>query len=196
MKKVLLLISLMSLCITANAQFTVTKDGIKPITDKEYYVVDVAGKTSEELYNNVLSYIVANFQNPDAVANKLEGQMINLHGNFPEAMPCQEAMGKISCFADVELNLVMYFKDGRIRFDSPTIHSMICHSRKTNYGNYWTYYFYAPAAAGQLTGDFSLFKKNGEVKNEIAVNGLNTFINNLITEIVDSAAGESNLQNW
>ena len=176
MKKVLLLISLMSLCITANAQFTVTKDGIKPITDKEYYVVDVAGKTSEELYNNVLSYIVANFQNPDAVANKIEGQMINLHGNFLEAMPCQEANGKISCFADVELNLVMYFKDGKIRFDSPAIHSMVCHSRRSYDGNnFWTYYFYEPVAAGFLTGIFSLFKKNGEVKNEIAVNGLNTF---------------------
>ena len=102
MKKFLCLVSLICISVSANAQFAATKDGMKPLDGKEYYVVEISGKSSEELYNNVLSYIVANFQNPDAVANKLDGQMINLHGNFPDAMPCQEAMGKISCYADVE----------------------------------------------------------------------------------------------
>ena len=90
----------------------------------------------------------------------------------------------------------MYFKDGKIRFDPPVIHSMVCRSRQSNYGGFWTYYFYRSLTTGQLTGEFSLFKKNGSVKNEIAVNGINSFINNLITEIINSASGKSDIQDW
>lgn len=118
--------------------------------------------------------------------------MINLHGNFTEAFPCKKGLGKIVNYADVELNIIIYFKDNKIRFDAPIIHSMVCKNFKTNSGHNWTYHFYEKGTLGQLTGEFSMFKKNGEVKNEFAVNGFNEFINKKVNEIIDYAKGNSN----
>lgn len=196
MKKLICIIASLSFTMAINAQFVATKDGVKTIDGGDYYVVETEGKTANELYDNVVSYIMVNFKNPDAVSNKQEGKMINLHGNFPEAFPCKKGMGKIVNYADVELNIVIHFKDGRIRFDAPAIHSMVCHTLKSNSGRYWTYYFYEKGVGGQLTGEFSLFNKNGDVKNEFAVNGFNDFINNLVLDITKYAKGESDNQDW
>ena len=122
--------------------------------------------------------------------------MINIHSNFPEAFPCKKGIGKIVNYADVELNIVIYFKDGKIRIDAPSVHSMICHTLKSNSGRYWTYYFYEKGVGGQLTGEFSMFNKKGEVKNEFAVDGFNKFINSLTSDIVNHAKGESGDENW
>lgn len=181
MKKLLCFVGTLFFSLFAHAQFMATKDGVKTIDGNDFYVVKVDGKTAEQLYNNVESYIIANFKNPDAVANKQDDKMINLHGNFPKAFPCKKGLGKIVSYADVELNLIIYFKDGKIRFDAPSISSMVCPTMKTQTGQNWTYYFYAKGAAGQLTGEFSLFKKNGDVKNEFAVDGFNKFINTLVS---------------
>lgn len=196
MKKLICIIASLSFTMAINAQFVATKDGVKTIDGGDYYVVETEGKTASELYDNVVSYIMVNFKNPDAVSNKQEGKMINLHGNFPEAFPCKKGWGKIVNYADVELNIVIHFKDGRIRFDAPSIHSMVCHTLKSNSGRYWTYYFYEKGVGGQLTGEFSLFNKNGDVKNEFAVNGFNDFINNLVLDITKYAKGESDNQDW
>ena len=57
-------------------------------------------------------------------------------------------------------------------------------------------FFYKKFNGASVTGDFSLFKKNGDVKNELAVNGLNEFLNNLIKEIADYAKGEFGSEEW
>ena len=67
---------------------------------------------------------------------------------------------------------------------------MVCRSLVSTSGKPYTYFFYKKFNGASVTGDFSLFKKNGDVKNELAVNGLNEFVNNLIKEIADYAKGE------
>lgn len=196
MKKLICFISTLFFTLSTFAQFTATKDGVKTVDGKDFYVVEIEGKTAQELFDNVESYIIANFKNPDAVSNKQEGKMINIHGNFPEAFPCKKGIGKIVNYADVELNLVIYFKDGKIRFDAPSIHSMVCQTLKSNTGRNWTYYFYEKGVGGQLTGEFSMFNKKGEVKNEFAVDGFNKFINSLTFDIINYAKGESIDENW
>lgn len=192
MKKVFFITLGILFSLLSHAQFKATKDGVKTTDGKDFYVVEIEGKTAKELYDNVESYIIANFKNPDAVSNNQEGRMINLHGNFTEAFPCKKGLGKIVNYADVELNIIIYFKDNKIRFDAPIIHSMVCKNLKTNSGHNWTYHFYEKGTIGQLTGEFSMFKKNGEVKNEFAVNGFNEFINKKVNEIIDYAKGNSN----
>lgn len=99
-------------------------------------------------------------------------------------------------YADIDLNLVVYFKDAKIRFDAPVINSMVCRSLVSTSGKPYTYFFYKKFNGASVTGDFSLFKKNGDVKNELAVNGLNEFVNNLIKEIADYAKGEFGSEEW
>lgn len=196
MKKLLFVFWVMFVSLSTKAQFNATKDGVKTIDGKDFYVVDIEGKTAQELFDNVESYIIANFKNPDAVSNKQDGKMINIHGIFPEAFPCKKGIGKIVNYADVELNIIIYFKDGKIRLDAPHIHSMVCNTLKSNSGKKWTYYFYEKGVGGQLTGEFSMFNKNGEVKNKFAVEGFNKFINSLTSDIITHAKRESDDQNW
>jgi|GEM_PF-2089050 len=194
MRKLICLMTVVCFSLLANAQFVATKDGIKANDDLNFYVVEIEGKTAKELYENVESYIIANFKNPDVVLNKQEGKMINIHGVFPEAFPCKKWAGVK--YADIDLNLVVYFKDAKIRFDAPVINSMVCRSLVSTSGKPYTYFFYKKFNGASVTGDFSLFKKNGDVKNELAVNGLNEFLNNLIKEIADYAKGEFGSEEW
>lgn len=192
MKKVLCVISMMFLALCANAQFMATKEGVKTTDGKDFYVIDIEGKTAKQLYDNIISYIMMNFKNPDAVLNKQEGKMINIHGVFSDAIPCKK-VGKFINYADIDLNLIIHFKDGKIRFDAPKINSI---ERQMHDGKIWKYYFYEGGVTGQMVGVFSLFKKNGKVKNEYAVNGFNEFINTLISDMLKYAKGESEDSEW
>lgn len=106
--------------------------------------------------------------------------MINLHGVFPNTIPVKKWLG--THYADVDLNLIIYFKDERIRFDTPTINKMICYSYKPN-DTPSEWYF------------SSFFKKDGKIKNEMAVEGLNQFINKFITNIIEYTSNQTN-EDW
>ena len=58
MKKVLCVISMMFLALCANAQFMATKEGVKTTDGKDFYVIDIEGKTAKQLYDNIISYIM------------------------------------------------------------------------------------------------------------------------------------------
>mgnify|MGYP001469320955 FL=1 len=103
--------------------------------------------------------------------------MINLHGIFPDAIPCKKWLG--THYADVDVNLIMYFKDGRIRFDIPIINSMTCYS-------------YTPSRVPTKWYFSSFFKKDDKVKNKNAVEALNKLINNFIAEMIEYAKAQSN----
>ncbi len=173
----------------ANAQFKATKDGIKTDDGNDFYVVSIDGKSAKELFDNVESYVISNFKNPDAVLSKQDGKMINIHGIFPSAIPCKKWAGMN--YADIDLNLIISFKDSKMKIDAPSINSMVCRTLKSNSGGYYKYCFYSKEG-GFFTGCYSLFNKKGDVKNKLAVNGINDFLTHLISEIIDCAKGDSN----
>ncbi len=161
----------------ANAQFKLTKDGFVSEDGKEYYVCTVEGKTATELYNSVNAYVISNFKNPDVVANRAEGSMLNIHLIEENAIRIRKSS---AMRADIDANMVFYFKDGRMRIDAPKINHIICMEyvrlgRSAEYVlNGMTYSEY---------GSVPIFKKDGTVKNEMAVNRLEGYFNGIVKEI-------------
>lgn len=189
-------VCLMSVVLFAHGQFKASKDGVITQDGKNYHVVEIEGKTAKELFAAVEAYVLANFKNPDAVSNSQDGKMINIHGFFSKAFKCKKYLG-ITHYADVDLNLIVYFKDGKIRFDAPIVNSMVCNTLKSGADMPCKIYFYKGGTGGQvISGEINMFKKNGEVKDEFMVDEFNSFINELISDIINYVTNEDSNEDW
>lgn len=189
--KALVSIILSLIAISVNAQFKATMNGLVSASDnKDYYVAEVAGKSAAELYDSVNSFVVSSFKNPDAVANKIDNDMINIHGYYEAAFGIKKILGIVSP-VNIDMNLIIRFKDGRIRFDSPIINKMHIPGSSNVKGMHYVF----SGGMGKFVGETSLFDKKGKPKEENVIEGLETFINTLVNSIVDAAKGSSD-DNW
>ncbi len=186
MKKMLFLfLILYSTC--ANAQFKITIDGfVSEVNNTDYYIKEIPGKNAKELYNLALTYIMELFQNPNVVTSKIENELISIHAVIPKAVPCKKWMG--THYADVDMNFIFRFKDGKIRFDSPSINDMVSYTYRPS-GNPNHYVLYG--GSGGYVGVSSLFDKKGNVKNEMAVNGLNELVNALTKKMIEKCSSNN-----
>lgn len=185
MKKILFMLTLF-LSINVSAQFKATKDGLTTEDGKPYYVVSIEGKTAMDLYKGVNSYVLSHYKNPDAVANKMEGEMINIHFFDSEAFLLSKVMG-MKVYGEIDMNLVVYFKDNRIRFDIPVINKMQA-DKTSGVGKDKTEYHFS-GGIGKFMGSASLFNDKGKVKDKKFVEELEAYINNTIKEISEAAKG-------
>lgn len=188
-------VCLMFVGLFAHAQFKASKDGVITQDGKNYYVVEIKGKNAKELFDAVEAYVIANFKNPDAVSNLQEGKMINIHGFFSKAFKCRKSLIGAH-YADVDLNLIVYFKDGKIRFDAPIVNSMVCNTLKSNSDMPCKLYFHKSGTVGQFGGEINMFKKNGEIRDEFMVYEFNSFINELISNIINYVTNEASNEDW
>ena len=90
MKKIIFAFAILLLAIPSSAQFKATKDGFLAEDGKNFYVAVVEGKSAMDLYKGVNAYIISNFKNPDAVANRMDGEMINMHASIDNAFVCKK----------------------------------------------------------------------------------------------------------
>lgn len=190
MKKNLLLLVLMLFTYAANAQFKASENGFVTQEGKDFYVAQVDGKSAMDLYKGVRAYILSNYRNPDVVSNEIEGEMINLHFIDDSAFPISYGLGvKIS--AEIDMNIVMRFKDGKVRFDSPSLNRM--HTPASMANKEMDYLF--SGGSGKFVGKTSLFDKKGKPKNKKVIASLEEYTNHIIKEITDSASGKTN-EDW
>ena len=157
------------------AQFKASANGVITEDGQDFYVVNVDGKTAQEIYDAVNGWIMANFKNPDAVSSKENAKMLKLHGVFPDAIFIGNRLG-IKDVADVDLELMMYFKDGKIRFDLPIVNKMKIHPKDSEL-------FFS---GGFLHGT-NMFKKDGSENKPKIIESFNSFINGLISTIAGKA---------
>ena len=155
---------------------------------KNFYVVEIPGKTANDLYKLTNAFIISNFKNPNAVSNTLENEMINLHGTYPQAFICKKVLG-VNIFANIDMNLIIYFKDGKVRFDTPNINSMY-------YNNEYQVRF-SGGVNVMGEGDINMFKKNGKINKKDCVDNFNNFINSFISQICDYLKGNNSTnEDW
>lgn len=164
------------------AQFKASVNGVVTENGESFYVANVEGKTAQQIYDAVNSWLTANSKNPDAVLTKEEGKTIKIQCIFPNAVTVGKRLG-IKDVADVELELMMYFKDNKIRFDLPIVNKMKVHPKDTEL-------FFS----GAFLNGINMFKKDGKENKPEIIKSFNTFINNLIETIVNKAK-EGN-DNW
>lgn len=189
MKKISILLLALIISSFVNAQFKATPNGIATEDGNNFIVIEVKDKTAEELFNSTESYILQTFKNPSLVKNNNNGSIINMHGVFTDAFPYDKyAFKKGYIYADVDLNLVMHFKDGKIKFETPHINKMYVNNASGTTELYFSASY--PATA------YSIFTKNGKIKNEVFLDGFNTFINSLVEKIANCSKQQDVSNDW
>lgn len=190
MKKILFSFVILLFAISSNAQFKATPNGFITEEGKDFYVAPIEGKNAMDLYKGVKSYIISKYQNPDIVSNDMEGEMINMHFFDDNAFSVSLGMG-LKTSASIDMNIVMKFKDGRMRFDAPMMNEL--KTPQTMASKEMIYRF--SGGAGKLVGETSLFNKKGKSKDDKMIKSLEEYVNSMINEIIESAKG-SEEEDW
>lgn len=170
MKKFSLLALVAFLSINVSAQLKLTKDGfIDAETGKDYHIVTLDGKSQTELYNSTLIKITSMYNSAKDVVSKVDGEVITINASQPNSVKVKTLL------YNVDYTLTLKFKDGRIRFDSPTFVARQFYNNKK----------YVVTMTGSNGGfgtevKVGLFRKNGDVANEKGVLSIEDFFNNLI----------------
>lgn len=177
MKKTVLL-SLMLLCsMFSSAQyFKAAKDGVVEAGgEKSYIVEEVPGVSAKELYQRACAYVVAHYRSPKDVMSTLENQLVNIHCYVPNAYRCRV----IGNMADVDMNIMLQFKEGRYRMEvavnDQVVRTFYKHGGvRFNSNDHPEYHV-----------SVTMFRKDGSVKTDIAVRNFNTWINGYTAPLIE-----------
>lgn len=172
--------------IKTYAQFEIIPGTIicKNSPNKNFVVYEFNGKSANYLYTKSLSAITSMFVSANNVTNKVDNEMINIHG-VQSDIACIKQLGKTSCFT-LDYNLIIRFKDGKIRIDSPQINELYCIN-----GNGDKVYMEIDNSGTKNMGfSLSLFKKSGEPKYKEAKDQLEDFFNKMASNIKNNIEQE------
>ncbi len=177
MKKILMFMAIMvAVVVQANAQiFKASPSGVIAEKDgKDYIVMDVNGASAHDLYQRAYQYVVQHYRNPDKVLNTMSEQIINIHCTETDAYRCRG----IGNMADVDMNIILQFKDGRYKI-SIHVNDQIVRSFYKLGGVRFTsneHPEYGPTV--------TMFNSDGSVNSKIAVRNFNVWINSYITPLI------------
>ena len=106
----LMLIYLNSAFVQEISQPIISSAGVKPI------VVEVIGKSSEEIYSSVKKWVLQSYKNPEEVLKvDLPNEQIRVNGYKP-SMYSGYGLGNREFPVNVEYSLIIDIKEGRYRF--------------------------------------------------------------------------------
>ena len=178
MKKIILFL-LSVLPIFCHAQFVLTPNGFKSQDDgKDFIVKPFPGKSATYLYdavaNAILVYGLANNSDRNSPnASNIEGEIINIFGTG------SIQVRKLKVFDyKVKYNMVIRFRDGRVRFDAPIIHEAYTYN---GYGS--------DISTGGST--IHVFRRDGDLKEKRIKESLDNLFNDIIERICNSIEGDS-----
>ena len=195
MKKVLFMLAAWLIYLSANAQFKLTINGFVDENDieKDYVVYNFEGETQESLYTKVLKFINTSYKSPKDVINEVKPEMITISG-FQESCisigKVKKVLGQSMSMTggdDLQYNISIRFKDGKIRIDAPSFECTGKSGTKTS-----------RLVLQGSNGGFGtevrtgLFKKSGEPSRENAIKMLEDFFNEFCKAIETSIKDDSN----
>ncbi|WP_333662274.1 DUF4468 domain-containing protein [Chishuiella changwenlii] len=170
--KYLYLILLFS-SFTFGQKFELTSTGFVNAEDnsKNYVVIESPGKTQSELYKQTLIMLNKKYKSAKDVVSGVEPETITVN-----ALAAKQIRRTGMHSFKNQYNVVISFKDGKIKVDAPTFE---------------LYTFdYGKKQVMMLDGGFSLdgsyfgiYNKKGVVKIEKAVEDLNAFANSFVEDI-------------
>lgn len=129
MRNILFLLVALLIAMPVRSQyFVLTEDGLKPSKDPSlnFVVIDKEGKSKEDLFNQVKSFITAYYASPKDVMSEYENDMITLNAISEGDVQCKK--GLVMLPFETNYTIVFMFKDGKIRVNSPSINSMLAES--------------------------------------------------------------------
>lgn len=194
MKKVLFIFLVGLISLSVNAQFKLTINGFvdEKNEKKNYIVYDFDGETQESLYIKVLKFINTSYKSPKDVINEVKPEMITISG-FQESCisigKVKKVLGQNMSATggyDLQYNISMQFKDGKIRVDAP---SFECTGKS---GNKLSRLVLQGSNGGLGTEVITgLFKKSGEPSRVNAIKMLEDFFNDFCNKMESSIKDKS-----
>ncbi len=175
MRKILTLIIALFSFVAIHAQiFKASPNGVVAEDGKSYVVIEVKDASAHDLFQRAYQYVMQNYRNPDKVMNVMGEQIINIHSVATDAYKCRGIGNR----ADVDMNTVLQFKDGRFRMEV-TVNEQIVRSFYKLGGVRFTkrdHPEYGPTV--------TMFNLDGSVNSKIAVENFNKWINAYLAPLV------------
>lgn len=143
--------------------------------EKHYRVEEVPGVSAKELYQRACAYVMENYRSPKDVMSTLGEQSLNIHCYAPDAYRCRV----IGNMADVDMNIMLQFKDGRYRMEV-VVNDQIVR----------TFYKYGGVRFNSREHSeyhvtVTMFRKDGSVKTDIAVRNFDKWINGYVAPLIE-----------
>ena len=103
-------------------KLTVTSEGLKDSEDptKVYVVINLEGKTAQQLYERSLKFITKKYKNPDLVIKgKIENEYIKITTHATDFITIKNSFAKVPI--SVDYNYELSFKDNKVKFEVSNI---------------------------------------------------------------------------
>ena len=179
----------MMLLVTSqvNAQyFTLTEIGLRPTDnqEKEFVVIERTGKSQQELFNQVKSFIIASYVSPKDVMSDNGIDMITLNGVSDSDVQCKK--GFVMLPFTTNYTITFMFKDGMVRINNPSINSMLAESTTIggDIGSFYQLTFTKNDNIQTGRERIVVFKGKGKTTKG-AKESIESFFNSLIDKIVN-----------
>lgn len=151
------------------SQFTLTPNGFVDEKDEaeNHLVYEFEGKTTEEIYTNILATLTNIYKSAKDVLNVVENKTIVANGIETVC----ETKTKTGCFYPLDLNyrISIDFKNNKIRISSPRI----------------------DLYDGLRLVENRIFNKKGKLRNKQLKIDIEDFINTLVNKVVDAVEGKN-----
>ncbi len=185
MKKVFTtVIFLLLATISFSQSFELTNRGFFDSADKEkdYVILDFAGRSQNDLYKQTLLYINTIYKSPKNVISTVENESITVNGYAQNAVK-RNAFNSFN----MDYTMVFLFKDGRMRVNVPSF-TLTAFTDKLQ-----TLYL---VSGNSLDGSsLGIYNKKGDLKSEKAKASLESFFNGYIQSL-KKAIEENKASQW
>jgi len=174
--KYLYLILLLS-SFSFGQKFELTSSGFVNAEDKSknYIVIEETGKTQAELYKQTLIMLNKKYKSAKDVVSGVEPETITLN-----ALAAKEIRRTGAHSFKNHYNIVLSFKDGKIKVDAPTFELYTF--------DYGKKQIMLLNGGSSLDGSyFGIYNKKGIVKIDKAVEDLNNFANSFIEDVKNAS---------
>ena len=170
------------------AQFTTAPGGYTTEDGKGFFVHQHEG-TQAELYKKVKTAITTLFASAKSVMSESEPEAITIDGAEEVSFKLKGLRRNVI----VDYVLVIQFKDGRVRFDAPSVQRII----DTKYPDYVI--SMNEGKSGGLSGHYNLYNEDGELRDEKIAEAFVEPFNTLVAAIIskmDAAAQTAGDDDW
>lgn len=181
--------------LTFAQYFTITPNGFISENKEQFVIIEIPDEKQEVLYKNVLNALSTMYNNPKEVLSLVEGQSITVTGYEKKVItdkvklsPLQ--IGQSTLQYDLSYTLSIQFKDGKIRYNSPTFECRRWY--ENGYKQGWTSGWTKLPLVKTKGVKWAVFDKNGEIISQEAYDGLNKHFNTLIGEIIQKSKTANN----
>jgi len=149
---------------------------------KNYVIIEAPGKSKEQLYSNVLTFVRKYYNNPKYVTTATENQQIVVDALANEAVKTTIVLAGNNLW-DLEYKAVMEFKDGRIKLEP--MFKFLNNGEGTNI---------SLIGKKVLGSAYGLFNDKGKALKDKPIILIDEFMNSYIQKIKEAA--NSNADNW